>query len=169
MTYRLAAAFAGVSMFAMASAAGAQTAPAAPTPAPADQATLGEIVVTARRRSESLQEVPQTVNAVSSDTVQKLNITQFTDVQNVVPGLSLQNSPNGYQSAASMRGVTFDVNTAAPLGTVATYMNDVSVQSSFMFNSLFDIGQIEVLRGPQGTTRGVSTPSGAITVSTRKP
>src|ERR1700740_339117 len=98
MTYRLAAAFAGVSMFAMASAAGAQTAPAAPTPAPADQATLGEIVVTARRRSESLQEVPQTVNAVTADTLQKLNIRQFQDIQTVVPGLSLVATATGFQN-----------------------------------------------------------------------
>jgi iron complex outermembrane receptor protein len=162
---------AGASVFALASAAdsaAAQTAPA-PAAAPADEVALGEIVVTARRKSESLQEVPQTVNAVSSETLQKLNITQFTDVQNVVPGLSLQNSTNGYQATASMRGVTFDVTTAAPLGTVATYLNDAPVQTSFLFNSLFDIGQIEVLRGPQGTTRGVSTPSGAMTATTHKP
>jgi iron complex outermembrane receptor protein len=148
--------------------------PPPPAPAPAaaaapEEATLGEIVVTARRRSESLQEVPQTVNAVTSDTLQKLNITQFQDVQNVVPGLSLQQAGNGYASTASLRGVTFDVNTGAPLGTVAMYMNDAPVQPLMLFDSLFDVGQIEVLRGPQGTTRGVSAPSGAITVTTHKP
>jgi iron complex outermembrane receptor protein len=164
------AVLAGASMLTLASTATAQTAPAAAPAASAGGDTqLGEIVVTARRRSESLQEVPQTVNAVTADTLQKLNITQFTDVQNVVPGLSLQNSGNGYQSTASMRGVTFDVNTAAPLPTVAMYINDAPVQTSFLFNSLFDIGQVEVLRGPQGTTRGVSTPSGAITATFHKP
>jgi iron complex outermembrane receptor protein len=169
MDYRIAAAFAGASLFVLGTAAAAQTPGPAPAAPAAESATLGEIVVTARRRAESLQEVPQSVNAVTADTLQKLNITQFTDVQTVVPGLTLTNAANGYQSSASMRGVTFDVNTAAPLPTVATYMNDVSVQTSFMFNSLFDIGQIEVLRGPQGTTRGVSTPSGAITVTTHRP
>jgi iron complex outermembrane receptor protein len=169
MNYKVAAGFAGASLLVLATAATAQSAPPPAAAPAAENATLGEIVVTARRRAESLQEVPQTVNAVTSDTLQKLNITQFTDVQTVVPGVNLTNAPNGYQSSASMRGVTFDVNTAAPLGTVATYMNDVSVQTSFMFNSLFDIGQIEVLRGPQGTTRGVSTPSGAITVTTHRP
>jgi iron complex outermembrane receptor protein len=165
-------AMASVSIAAMASAAAAQSAPATSAvaaAAPAEEATLGEIVVTARRKSESLQNVPQSVAAVTSDTLQKLNITQFTDVQNVVPGLSLSNSTNGYTASASMRGVTFDVNTAAPLGTVATYINDAPVQTTFLFNSQFDIGQVEVLRGPQGTTRGVSTPSGAITATTHKP
>jgi iron complex outermembrane receptor protein len=145
-----------------------QTAPAAVAPA-ADEVALGEIVVTARRRTESLQSVPQSVSAVTADTLQKLNITQFQDVQNVVPGLSLQQAGNGYASTASLRGVTFDVNTGAPLGTVAMYMNDAPVQPLMLFDSLFDVGQVEVLRGPQGTTRGVSAPSGAITVTTRRP
>jgi iron complex outermembrane receptor protein len=165
-------ALASVSIAVMASAAAAQNAPAtsgAPAAAPAEDATLGEIVVTARRKSESLQNVPQSVAAVTADTLQKLNITQFTDVQTVVPGLSLSNSTNGYTASASMRGITFDVNTAAPLGTVATYINDAPVQTTFLFNSQFDIGQVEVLRGPQGTTRGVSTPSGAITATTHRP
>ena len=172
MTSRFRIAFASASLLALGSATAVHAAqPAAPAAAaaPAENAELGEIVVTARRKSESLQEVPQTVNAVSSETLQKLNITQFTDVQTVVPGLSLSNSADGYNSSASMRGVTFDVSTAAPLPTVAMYINDAPVQSSELFNSLFDLGQIEVLRGPQGTTRGVSTPSGAMTVTTRRP
>jgi iron complex outermembrane receptor protein len=161
---------ASVSLISIASFAAGPAAAQGATAAPAaSEATLGEIVVTARRRSESLQEVPQTVNAVTTDTLQRLNITQFQDVQNVVPGLQLQNRSDGYSQAASMRGVTFDVNTAAPLPTVAMYVNDATVQAGFVFNSLFDVGQIEVLRGPQGTTRGVSTPSGALTVTTRKP
>jgi iron complex outermembrane receptor protein len=162
------AALAGVSIATLASAASAQTPGPAATAAPAQEATLGEIVVTARRRSESLQEVPQTVNAVTADTLSKLNIKQFQDIQNVVPGLSLSPSQIGPQKNASLRGVTFDVNTGA-VPTVAFYMNDAPVNLNFVYQSLFDIGQVEVLKGPQGTTRGVSAPSGAITVTTRRP
>jgi iron complex outermembrane receptor protein len=161
-------ALASASAAAIASTAAAQTPSAALAAAPADQATLGEIVVTARRRSESLQEVPQTVNAVTSDTLQKLNIRQFQDVQTVVPGLSLASSTSGFAAAASLRGVTFDVTTGAQ-PTVALYLNDAPVQALFLFQSLFDVGQVEVLKGPQGTTRGISAPSGAITVTTHKP
>ena len=160
-------ALASASVSALATGAAAQTA-STPAASASDQATLGEIVVTARRRSESLQEVPQTVNAVTSDTLQKLNITQFADIQTVVPGVSLQNLQNGLASAASLRGVTFNVTTAAPLATVAFYVNDAPVQALFLFNQMFDVGQVEILRGPQGTTRGVSAPSGAITLTTRK-
>jgi iron complex outermembrane receptor protein len=163
-------ALASASSTVLASAAAAQPAqtPTAPAVSAGDEAVLGEIVVTARRRSESLQEVPQTVNAVSADTLQKLNIKQFQDVQNVVPGLSLVSNGTGFQASASLRGVTYDVvSTAQP--TVALYFNDAPVQATFLFHSLFDIGQVEVLKGPQGTTRGVSAPSGAITVTSHKP
>jgi iron complex outermembrane receptor protein len=160
-------ALASASLAAIASTATAQNAPAGAAPA-ASEPVLGEIVVTARRRSESLQEVPQTVNAVTADTLQKLNIRQFQDIQAVVPGLSLNTSVTGFQNSASLRGVSFEVNTgAAP--TVAFYMNDAPLQLSFVFQSMFDIGQVEVLKGPQGTTRGISAPSGAITITTHKP
>jgi iron complex outermembrane recepter protein len=124
--------------------------------------------VTARRRSESLQEVPQVVTAVTGDTLQKLNIQRFDDVQAVVPGLTLASNATGYQSGASLRGVTFDVVSGAD-PTVAMYLNDAPVETNFLFQSMFDVGQIEVLRGPQGTARGVAAPSGAITLTTRKP
>jgi iron complex outermembrane receptor protein len=139
----------------------AQTAASGPT-------ELGEIVVTARRRSESLQEVPQTVNAVTADTLQKLNIRQFADIQTVVPGLTLAQRQGPTSGEASMRGVTFNSFTAAQ-PTVAFYLNDAPLSPSELFQSMFDIGQIEVLKGPQGTVRGISAPSGAITVTTRKP
>ena len=98
----ISAALAGASVLAMAASAQAQTSSAPGASAPAEEATLGEIVVTARRKSESLQEVPQTVNAVTSDTLQKLNIRKFEDVQTVVPGLSLASANTGF--AANARG-----------------------------------------------------------------
>jgi iron complex outermembrane receptor protein len=169
MRSRIAVVMAGASLVAMASSAVAQPAPSpGAAAAGGEEATLGEIVVTARRRSESLQEVPQVVNAVTADTLQKLNIQQFQDIQTVVPGLSLQQGATGYNAEASLRGVTFTVNTSAQ-PTVAMYLNDAPVQSNFLFQAMFDVGQIEVLRGPQGTTRGISAPSGAITLTTHKP
>jgi iron complex outermembrane receptor protein len=165
----LSLALASVSVAAIASTANAAQSSQGPVAsAPAEEAQLGEIVVTARRRSESLQEVPQTVNAVTSESLQKLNIKRFEDVQTVVPGLSLTSATNGFSAAASLRGVTFDVTTGAQ-PTVALYLNDAPVQALFLFQSLFDIGQVEVLKGPQGTTRGISAPSGAITVTNHKP
>src|SRR6202008_221601 len=95
-------------------------------------------------------------------------ILKFEDISAVVPGLTLVSGNSGYNSTASIRGVTYDV-LSQTTPSVALYMNDATIQAGFLFQSLFDIGQIEVLRGPQGTLRGESAPSGAITVTTRKP
>ncbi|CAN7653408.1 TonB-dependent receptor [Phenylobacterium sp. LjRoot219] len=129
---------------------------------------LSEIVVTARRKAESLQEVPQTVNAVTGATLEKLNIRQFEDVQAVVPGLNLTAGTSGFTTAATIRGAPFQAESGAQ-PTVAFYLNDATIQSSYAFQSMFDVGQIEVLRGPQGTLRGQSAPSGSITLTTRRP
>ena len=159
---------ASASALALAAGTGTVAHAAQPTAAVDDETTLGEIVVTARRRTESLQEVPQVVNAITSDTLQKLNIRDFRDIQTVVPGLNLAYNAAGFSSSSAMRGVTF-VSTTAAEPSVAFYLNDVVVQSNFLFQAMFDVGQIEVLRGPQGTQRGASAPSGSITVTTRKP
>src|ERR1700743_2817903 len=121
---------AGASLLVLASAAtqaGAAAAASAPAARPGGDPTLGEIVVTARRRSESLQEVPQTVNAVTADTLQKLSIKQFQDIQAVVPGLALTPSATGFQNTASLRGISFDVTSGAQ-PTVGFYLNDAPVQ-----------------------------------------
>ncbi|MYM64275.1 TonB-dependent receptor [Pseudomaricurvus sp. HS19] len=127
---------------------------------------LEEVVVTARRKDESLQDVPQTVNAVDAETFQKLNILNFQDMQSVVPGVTLDSENNGYTNQASMRGVSYDP-TAQTSASVEFYLNDAPVSSGQIFTQVFDVGQVEVLRGPQGTLRGRSAPSGAITVRTR--
>ena len=155
----------GASLATLATAASAQT--SRPTPA-ASTATLGEIVVTARRQSENLQNAPLTVDAVQAETIQKLAIKQFADIQGVVPGLALSFDEHGSGSSVSVRGVNFTVSTATQ-PTVALYFNEAPVEANFIFHSMFDVGQVEVLKGPQGTLRGVSAPSGAITLTSRKP
>ncbi|CAN7469837.1 TonB-dependent receptor [Phenylobacterium sp. LjRoot219] len=157
-------ALASASFVAMATAAAAQ--PAASTSS--DDTMLSEIVVTARRKAESLQTVPQTVNAVTGATLEKLNVRQFEDVQSLVPGLNLSGGTNGFTTAATIRGAPFQAESGAQ-PTVAFYLNDATIQSVYAFQSMFDVGQIEVLRGPQGTLRGQSAPSGSITITTRRP
>lgn len=166
MTRRKTVMLSGSSLFMWVSAAAAQTAPL-----PAKEVVASspdDIIVTARRREESLQDVPQTVNAVNGNALEKLNIKKFDDVQAVVPGLSLSSGGNGYTTAATMRGASFQVESGAT-PTVEFYLNDALVQSIFVFQSMFDVGQIEVLKGPQGTLRGRASPSGSITVTTRQP
>jgi iron complex outermembrane receptor protein len=132
----------------------------------------GEIIVTARRRSETLQDVPQTINAVSSDTIEKLRINNASDIANIVPGISIEGGSSGsggFGSSTSVRGVpTFLNSNATPV--VQFYLNDAPTgRGPEVTQSLFDIDQIEVLKGPQGTLRGRSAPSGAITITTKRP
>lgn len=128
-----------------------------------------EIVVSARRRDEVLQDVPLVVNAVTADEIGKLNLRKFEDTQQVVPGLQLKNNANAIGTVQSIRGVNYDVNVSGNNGTIEYHINDASISAGFLFNAMFDIGQIEVLRGPQGTLRGRASPSGSITVVTHRP
>lgn len=128
-----------------------------------------EIVVSARRRDESAQEVPLVVNAVTAEAIEKLNIREFKDIQSLVPGLQLGVSQNGIGVQATLRGVAYDVNASGNNGTIEFYLNEAHLSAGILFQSMFDVGQIEVLRGPQGTLRGRASPSGSITVTTRRP
>ncbi|MET0364386.1 MAG: TonB-dependent receptor, partial [Sphingobium sp.] len=118
---------------------------------------------------ESAQDVPLVVNAVTSEKINQLNLRDFKDIQAVVPGLTMTNNGNGIGTTSSVRGVAFDANASGSFGTIEYYLNDSPVTSGAIFNALFDIGQIEVLRGPQGTLRGKASPSGSITIAHHKP
>ncbi|WP_324699249.1 TonB-dependent receptor [Novosphingobium aerophilum] len=127
------------------------------------------IIVQARRRDEDVQDVPAVVDTVTSEDVAKLNIRDFKEVQTLVPGLQLATETNGVGGSAKLRGVNFDINASGFNSTVEFYMNDAPITAGVVLQQMFDIGQIEVLRGPQGTLRGRASPSGSITVTTRKP
>lgn len=132
-----------------------------------NDAVIEEVVVTARRKSETLQEVPVTVSALSSEKIAELNIRKLEDISSVVAGLTMQEdtiAPN-----ASIRGVRFDTFASGNNPTVEFYMNDSPIVSLSAMQAMFDIGQVEVLRGPQGTLRGRASPSGAITLQTQRP
>lgn len=136
----------------------------------ADEASGGsEIIVEARRRDESIQEVPQVVNAVTSEAINKLNIRKAEDLTSVVPGLSLQTNANGIGSESVVRGVRYDVNVSGNNGTIQFYYNDAPITAGALLTAMFDVGQVDVQRGPQGTLKGRSSPSGAITIRPHRP
>jgi iron complex outermembrane receptor protein len=163
---------AGVAASLFATSAWAQDAGTPTDGAEADASTSNEIIVSARRRDEALQDVPQTINAVSADTIQKLRINNAADIAQIVPGLTIEGSSSGsggFGSSSGIRGVpTFLNSNATPV--VQFYLNDaVTGRGPEVTQALFDIGQIEVLKGPQGTLRGRSAPTGAITITTKRP
>jgi len=138
--------------------------------APADAATasdasIGDIIVTARRSNEKVQDVPENVQAISGRALQDLAITSVDEISKLTPGLTLSNA--GANTEVTLRGVTWRPGSGTPATPI--YYNEVPFDPGQTIVSLFDVGQIEVLRGPQGTSRGAPSISGAVTISTTKP
>ena len=129
---------------------------------------LEQIIVHAKKRNQNVQNVPQNVDVVGGATLRRLSLPQFQDVQLLVSGLTL--SDNGGQGQnISLRGITYDPDTTAN-PAVDVYVNEVPLsQTSSAFQDLYDIDQVEVIRGPQGTLRGRTSPAGAIVIDTRRP
>lgn len=137
----------------------------------AEGMSLEEIIVTATRRSESLQTVPVTVSAMTGDELQSKGVFDTNDLMGQVPNLQI-NSPWGdSQPNFNLRGVgvgnEFNANVASPIGV---YFDEVyegfrAAQGA----QLFDIERIEVVKGPQGTLYGRNTTGGAINIISRAP
>ena len=123
------------------------------------------IIVTARREAENVQDVPVSMQVVTGDSIQKLAITSAEDVSKLAPGLTLVNA--GASTQVSLRGVSWRPGSGTP--ATPLYFNEIGFDPGNTVASIFDIGQIEVLRGPQGTSRGAPSISGAITIATKKP
>ena len=132
-----------------------------------DDSATNEIVVTATRESRSLQSVPMAVNVATGEQLQKFNIFDAKDVQQLAPGLELTNT-TGRNNTTTLRGVTFDPDQGTS-PAVQVYYNEIPTDAQTVYTALYDIQQIEVLRGPQGLLRGLSAPAGSITIATRRP
>lgn len=130
-----------------------------------DAGDSGEIIVNARRSDERLQDVPVSVQVVSGETVNKLAIASVEELSKVAPGLNLTNQ--GASTIVTLRGVTWQPGSGTPATPI--YYNEAPFDPEQTLQSLFDVGQVEVLRGPQGTSRGAPSISGAVTITTRKP
>lgn len=153
--------------FALSSGAWAQdTAAAAANVSSGANQPASEIIVTASRRAQLLQDVPMSINVATGEQIERLKLFDIKDVQQLAPGLELTN--NGRTNSATLRGVNFDPDQGTS-PSVDLYFNEVPVDAQTAFTAIYDIDQIEVLRGPQGALRGRTAPSGAITIRTRRP
>ena len=133
------------------------------------QSKNNEIVVTARRIDESLQDVPLTVNVVTDRKLKDLNLFNGSDLAAVVPGLNFAPTTPGNTPTLGLRGAARGAAGGRLDPTVQTYLNEAPVSDVMVYQALYDIGQVEVLRGPQGTLRGRPSSSGAITITTKRP
>ena len=177
-------------------AAGQTVAPVSPTvsPAPSDQASksdpaivkssspanqdmtgspsggVDDIIVTAQRRAESIQNVPISITAVSGDNLVKSGVTSLDGLQRVAPGVSIATVGSGFVSYTYVRGGGTNQLDPGSDPSVAFFVDEIYIggTAGLQFD-LFDIERVEVLKGPQGTLFGRNASSGAISVITRRP
>ncbi len=145
--------------------------PAAALPASADDATQ-EIVVTAQKRSESLQNVPISIQALGTAKLEQLNIANFDDFTKQLPSVSFQSSQPGV-TTVYIRGAASggDGNHSGSLPSVGVYLDEqpITTIGGTLDVHIYDIARIEALSGPQGTLYGASSESGTLRIITNKP
>lgn len=128
------------------------------------------ITVTARKQSESLQEVPVTVTAIAGDTLDKYQINEVADVVSRVPALNVQVGGSGAGGQISLRGVGTTNISAAFDSAVAFDFDGVQVSTMRLVQaSFFDVEQIDVLKGPQSLFFGKSATAGVFSVRSANP
>lgn len=162
-------AIAAVGAFWMApTVAAGQTSGGATASAPA--VGLEELVVTAQRRAEDVQDVPISLVAVSGASLERSGVRTTDDLQRMAPGLTIATVGSGFVSYTYIRGGgTNQVDTGSD-PSVAYFVDEVYLGGSAGLQfDLFDIDHVEVLKGPQGTLFGRNAASGAISIVTRKP
>ncbi len=157
-----------------ASPAAAQTQPSADAPAKAEVADANgiDIVVTARRREESLLDTPIAISAFGGETLKALNARNLEDVGKYVPNLTISRYGvgNTAQAAIFIRAIGLQDHLITTDPGVGVYLDGVYLGRQLGSNlSLQNIERVEVLRGPQGTLYGRNTLGGAVNIITRKP
>ena len=131
-------------------------------------AQIEEVVVTAQKRTESVQEVPLTVTAFDTDAIRASGLQNVEDVAALIPNLQVQD--NGILARFSLRGINLNSLSDASESPIAIYNDGVYLGSSSNFrSSLFDLERIEVIRGPQGTLYGRNATGGLLNFISKEP
>ena len=153
----------GVAAVIVAAALGSTSAWAADAAASASD----EIIVTAQKRSENVQNVPAAITAISGNALKDRAVGRLDDLQTVAPSLTVATS--GVTQSVNIRGVGLASGNASASNGVATYIDGMFQPPVVTTNSFFDIGSVEVFRGPQGTFVGSNSTGGALFVNSRNP
>jgi len=143
------------------------------SPAHAQQATsLEEIIVTAQKRTENLQQVPVSIQALGTEKLEELNVADFDDYVKFLPSVSYQTFGPGF-ALVYMRGVASggDGNHSGPLPSVGVYLDEqpITTITGALDLHMYDVARVEALAGPQGTLYGASSQAGTIRIITNKP
>lgn len=142
----------------------------AQTPAADAPRTVDEIVVTAQKRTQSLQDVPIVVTAVNAQQLQDAGVRDIKDLTVVTPGLTVTTTGSNTSTTARIRGVGTVGDNVGLESSVGVVIDGVyRPRNGVAFGDLGDLERIEVLKGPQGTLFGKNTSAGVINIMTRRP
>src|ERR1700677_4904744 len=144
-----------------------------------DSSQIETVVVTAEKRSEDLQRVPLSIQALGTEKLEELHVSDFNDYVKYFPSVTYTAGGAGGGNASpgfaniSMRGIVSgnDGNHSGPLPTVGVYLDEqpITTIGGTLDMHLYDIDRVEVLSGPQGTLYGASSEAGTIRIITNKP
>lgn len=151
----------------MAPAAGAAPAAESAPAASAADRTVAEVVVTAQRRREDVQNVNIAVTALSGDALQEKRVMRALDLQTAAPGLTISRS--GITDSFNIRGIGLASGSPQVTNGVATYIDGVFQPPIVSNGQFYDMAGAEVLRGPQGTLSGANSTGGAVYLTTHRP
>jgi iron complex outermembrane recepter protein len=134
------------------------------------QGMLEEVVVTAQKREQSLQDVPIAVSAFNAEMIEKSGVKDMFDLQVNAPSLFVSQTQTSTTTNFQIRGVFTSSQNFGLESSVGLYVDGVyRARQGSMINNLVDVGSVEVLRGPQGTLFGRNTPAGAVQINSVLP
>lgn len=137
-----------------------------------EEAGLEEVVVSAQKRTESLQDVPLSIQAIGQEQLSELKVDDFSDYVKFLPNVSYQSAGPGF-ARPYMRGVASgeNANHSGPLPSVGVYLDEqpITTIQGPLDVQVYDVARVEVLAGPQGTLYGASSQAGTIRIITNKP
>ena len=142
--------------------------PPDPEDTPDGMTRIDEIVVTAQKRAERLQDVPVAITVIKQEDMERANVTQISDLSRLAPSVEVNGQPGNADTRISIRGISTESFSVTAEQAVSIVVDGV-VLGKTPSVSLFDIGRVEILRGPQGTLFGKNSSAGAISISTNPP
>ena len=136
----------------------------------ADAGKLTEVIVTAQRRSESLQSTPVAVTAVTGDDLAIKHIDNVTNISAITPSVNFQSANNAQaQSTIEIRGIGTVGNSRSFEGSVGVFIDGVYLsRAGQLLSNFLDVDSLQILRGPQGTLFGKNTTAGAVLLTSVK-
>jgi iron complex outermembrane receptor protein len=134
------------------------------------QPQLEEVLVTAQKRAENVQDVPLAIAVVTGDQLVKANVNGFADMSRISPSLNIRSADQPVNASVALRGIGTFAFSIGVEPSVAVQIDDVPVAfQARAFTDLTDVERIEVLRGPQSTLYGKSASAGLINITTKAP